>query len=485
MVLEFDVISLFLLAFVIGGMIGLERGIENKKHIKTMDSFWEIRTFSLISFFGAFVGYLSITLDNMTVLMMGLGIFSLFVLIYYFYGVFQKEQIGMTTEITGIITFLLWASVMLGHGYLALVLSILITFLLSSKQLIAEFDQHISREELSNTIKFAIISLVILPLLPTEKFSLQDILAWGGVHIDFQSWDYYIAITTDKILEFKYIFIVDFLSLYKIWFFVVLMSGISYVGYILSKFIGSKGSILASGAVGGLVSSTAVTASMTENSKRDTKNRDMYVVSTLLASTIMFIRVIVIVLLFNQNLLGKIFFPAFFMFVFMGGYIYFFYKRAQALWESEVGKSSTSVTIEVTKGKKWKKKDPEKFESPFQIMPALKFAGFVLIIKFISAVWAKYQEQLGEWLFYFLGLISGLADVDAISQTMAEDSKNGLLPGSIAVFTIIIAIISNNFVKWGFALKLGEKKFGISVFLGFVVSMIGGILGMALSYMYM
>lgn len=105
-------------------------------------------------------------------------------------------------------------------------------------------------------------------------------------------------------------------------------------------------------------------------------------------------------------------------------------------------------------------------------MPALKFAGFVLMIKFISAVGTAYQEYWGDYFFYALGLIGGLADVDAISQTMAEDSKNGLMGGSIAVITIIIAIISNNFVKGGIALKLGEKQFGIAVFLGFVVSMI-------------
>jgi|GEM_PF-6749615 uncharacterized membrane protein (DUF4010 family) len=83
----------------------------------------------------------------------------------------------------------------------------------------------------------------------------------------------------------------------------------------MSKVIGEKGSIIASGAIGGLISSTAVTASMSESSKKDKRNTDLYVVSTLLASTIMFIRVIIIVLFFNINMLSAIIYPSGFMFV--------------------------------------------------------------------------------------------------------------------------------------------------------------------------
>jgi uncharacterized membrane protein (DUF4010 family) len=241
-----------------------------------------------------------------------------------------------------------------------------------------------------------------------------------------------------------------------------LMSAISYVWYILSKIIWEKNSIIASWAIGWLISSTAVTASMTENSKKDKKNIDLYVVWTLIASAIMFIRVILIVLLFNINMLNAITVPAILMLMSMWIYIYYFYDKSR--------KEKLNEKLEIESN----------YKSPFTVWPAIKFALFVLMIKFIAAVWTEYKDIWWDYFYYALWIISWLADVDAISQTMAVNARDWGLLSWVASMTIIVAVLSNNIVKWTLAWRFGEKRFWKIVMWWFLFSMFFWIIGLIL-----
>ena len=248
-----------------------------------------------------------------------------------------------------------------------------------------------------------------------------------------------------------------FFNPYTLWLFVVVMSGISYIGYFMTRIFGDKSGILASCVMGGMISSTAVTASMSEESKKHPHNSSLYTTGALLASGVMFIRVIAIITFTYSALLAAVFVPAFVMFaVFMGltGYFYLTSKK----------QASQEVHIE------------EKVQSPFQIAPALKFAAFILMIKFIAALGIAYKDLIPQEIFYYgLAVISGLADVDAITQTMAGNAKSGELAAVIAGTTILIAVMSNNLVKGALAFRFGEKMFGRKVLLTFIASMIAGV----------
>ncbi len=437
--LDINIVFQFLLSFGLWALIWMERGI--KEQTRTLKSsfysFWEIRTFSLISFLWAISSFLAMNFSSEFFIVISIFIIWAFILTYYIYWVFKEKQLGITTELSAIATFFLWVFVMIWFSHLAIVLAILITFLLSSKFWLSKVTEKISERELINTLKFAIISVVILPLLPDEKYSLNNIFHFLGFSKDLTS----------------AFFTAEFLNPYGIWFFVVLMSGISYIGYIMSKFIWEKWSILASGAIWWLISSTAVTASMTERSKKDKRNTDMYVVSTLIASTIMFVRVVLIVLFFNINIFPELIIPSLFMFLGMVAYIYYFYRK----WKS----ASKNIVP-----------DTDKFESPFSIWPAFKFAIFVLFIKFVSAIGWAYKDVWWDYFFYGLWIISGLADVDAISQTMAVDALDSKITISIATITIIIAVISNNLVKGTIAFRFGEARFWKAVMWWFLFSML-------------
>lgn len=246
--------------------------------------------------------------------------------------------------------------------------------------------------------------------------------------------------------------------------FVVLIALISYAWYILTKLVWEKSSIILLWAIGWVVSSTAVTASMSEASKKDTNNIDLYVVSTLMASLIMFIRVVIIVLFFNINMVNSIIYPSIFMLVWMLLYMAYFYYR--------------SVRNHVHIDDIWLEK--EDYKNPFSLIPALKFGSFVLFVKFIATVGILYKDVWGDYFFYALWIISGLVDVDAISQTMAVDSVWWKITLALASITIIISVMSNNLVKWTIALKFGEKRFWTSVMMWFIVSMIFWIVGLIL-----
>lgn len=443
-----DIILQFLLAMWLWALVWMERWINEKTKSlsKSSISFWDIRTFSLIALMWAISTYLTMDSGNIFFIAWALVIVWLFILAYYTYSIFKEKQFWLTTELASIITFFLWVFVMVWYSQIAIIMSIVLTFLLSSKWLLTTVLDKVSREELNNTIKFAVISIVVLPLLPNEKFSISELF----------SYIWYTNPINNNILN------LEFLNFYWIWFFVVLMSAISYAWYVMSKVIWEKGSILASWAIGWLVSSTAVAASMSESSKNDLKNTSMYVVSTLLASTIMFVRVIIIVLFFNINMISSILLPSLLMLCWMILYMIYFYY-------SSINKELKVETLNFEK---------KKYISPFSVAPALKFALFVLFIKFVAWVWSLYQDVWWDYFFYVLWVISWLADVDAISQTMSVDAIDGKVWAELAAMTIIIAVISNNLVKGSIALKFWEKKFWISVMMWFIVSMIMWIVGM-------
>lgn len=443
-----DIVLQLLLALWLWALIWMERWIKLPSTVSSRwnTAFWEIRTFALISFFWALSTWISIVFKSDLFIISALFILGIFISIYYFYSVSKEKQYWLTSEIAALITFLLWVFVMIWSMQIAIILTIVLTFVLSSKPFIEKITQKISREELNNTLKFAIISVVILPLLPDFKYSIADILGYL----------WYTNEVTNSILT------LSFFNPYGLWFFVVLMAWISYAWYIMSKVIWEKWSIVVSWAIWWLISSTAVTAAMSESSTKDKRNTDLYVVSTLLASTIMFIRVVIIVLFFNINMLSSIIYPSGFMLVWMVIYMIYFYMKSK---KKDVHKDNLNF-------------EEKKFSSPFSVWPALKFAWFVLMIKFIAWVGWLYKEVWGDYFFYVLWIISWLADVDAISQTMAVDAIDWKVWVWLASITIIIAILSNNFVKWWIAMKFWEKSYWRSVMLWFVVSMIMWVVGM-------
>lgn len=451
-----SIVFYFVLAFVLWAFVGIQKDVKSDKkpsflssRTEKSDNFSSIRAYGLIALFWALMQYFDqIFTTYIVITVFGFLLISVLVVIDYIYNVYKRESHSPASEISAVLVYFLWVLIFLWAHEIAIMMAIALSIIVSSKEIIQWYLQKISREEVNTTLKFAAIAFVILPLLPDVKYSfltLSQAVWFSGVWaINHPIW------TT------------AFFNPYSLWLFVVVMSAISYVWYFLTKIFGSTSGILLSCIIWGLVSSTAVTASMSEESKKYPKNSSLYTTGTLLASGVMFIRVIAIVWFVFTSLLSFIFIPALAMFtIFMvfTGYFYFTSRNEK----------SAKIHIE------------EKVQSPFRISPALKFAGFILMIKFIAAIWIIYKDVWGESLFYYtLWIVSGLADVDAITQTMASDASLGSLGIVVAGTTILIAVMSNNIVKWSLAYRFGERQFGRKVLFSFVASAIGWLIALFL-----
>lgn len=357
----------------------------------------------------------------------------LFILLSYIYSAFHHDLFGVTSELAALVTFLLGAIVMAGEMQVAIFIGVLLTIMLAYKSRIAPIIDRIGGVEITNTLKFAVIALIILPLLPDYKYALWDLMVF------LPEWRFTTA---------------PFLNPYSIWQFVVVMSGVSYVWYVLSKIYGAQKGIVFAGIIGGMVSSTAVTSSMAEKSKHTTSHLYPMVIATITACTIMLFRVIVIVTVFNPYLLGTLLIPISAMII---------TSWLILVWLWRKSRNHEVVTVAST------------YESPFQIVPALKFAGLIVLIKFFSTLAVSYQDVFEQitWLenfknfpIYLISLLSGLADVDAITQDMAEKSALGAqyLTSLAATIAITIALVTNTTIKIGLAKKFWSPQFGSYVF---------------------
>lgn len=440
MTLDPNSILLFLTAISVGLIIGIERDMPNTWETpeQARSEIGWVRAYAFLAFFWGLMAYLDMrSWWGVWKYLWGF-IAILFIAITHIHGAFRYNRTWIVSELAAMFCYILGIIILMGEWKMGILLAVLSLVMLSTRDYLASIPTKISRLELSNAIKFAVISLVMLPILPDHKYSIAELAGTFGSDMSL----------THPILQ------MHFFNPHSIWFFVVVMAGVEFIGYILSKTLGNKGWALLSGAVWGLISSTAVTAAMTNKSHSVHGNATYsYVAATLVASSIMCFRVIVISWFYNPAILSTLLLPALGMFFWLLWSAWYFYR---------ISRKSEHTKVEAGQ---------QEYESPFEIGPAIKFALVILAIKFIAGVGLVYQNVIDPKIFYYaLGAISGLADVDAITMDMWGKSLDGSLPLIVAATTILIAAISNNIVKASIAYRMGEKTFGKSVVIGFGIA---------------
>jgi uncharacterized membrane protein (DUF4010 family) len=434
--LDYILIERFLIALLLGAAIGLEREFQHQRE-KTKD-FAGFRTFILIAIFGALIGYISEQIESPALIIASLVSFMLLVIAGYVIVSIDEKRIGATTEMSAIITFVLGILVLKGHIIISVIIAIIVAALLAYKLQMHKFARKIEAVELYSTLKFALISLVVLPLLPNKGYTLLDIPVLHEIIESFPS----VALILAQI---------DVLNPFKIWLMVVFIAGISFVGYILIKTVGAKAGLGLTGFMGGLISSTAVTSSLAIESKRAKKIVNVFVFGTIIASCTMYFRVLFEVLVLNKSLLKHLIVPIGLMAVVGLGYCLYLYLQK---------KKTTKNTKHF------------EFNSPFALGPALKFGLFFGFVLYIAKL---FQILFGDTGIYIASLVSGLADVDAITITMASLANTGDVTSVVAVSAITIAVCSNTVVKGGIAYLFGAKEFGM-----IIMKVFGAMLAVAL-----
>ena len=434
--MEMSVIN-FILALSIGAIIGLEREIMHQKDKVT--DFAGIRTFILISILGFLISHITLNIFNsFSAYIVSFAIFFIFVASSYVILGIKTKRYGATSEIAAILVFLLSSVITLNQTQefrlFAIIIAVIVASLLAVKEHLHKFAKKIQMNEVFAAIKFALISIIILPFLPNKNYSILEIEVIEKLLSSFPSFSSFIGQ-------------LDVFNLFKIWLMVVFISGLSFVAYILVRLIGSEKGIGLTSFLGGMVSSTAVTVSLSEKSKGK-KFITPFVFGIVLASSIMFIRVLIEVAVINNSLVSKLILPLIAM--------------------AFVGLISAFI---VSKIKKQDVKEKVSFKSPFALGHALKFGLFFVFILVLSKT---LFLLFGDKGIYIAALVAGLADVDAIVLTLSSLALTGLEP-RVAVLGIILAVCSNTLVKIGIAYFSGDKKMAKRVLIILVLSLIVGI----------
>lgn len=402
---DFGLLENFIIALVLGALIGLEREYARYRH--RGHEYAGIRTFPLISLFGALSAYLGATVSPY-LLIAGLLIIGAMIIIAYF-NVTKASRlaVGATSEVAGFLAFFIGILCYYGEFGLAISLTVIITIILYARSVLHHFAEKIKKEEMGDTLKFVLIAFVILPLLPDKGYGPYGLF-----------------------------------NPHSFWLMVVFVSGISFVGYILLKWFGEKG-IALTGITGGLVSSTATTISFAQRSKKERPIYKALILGVILANSIMFVKVMVEVFAVNRNLFLRVFIPLLILLIISLVVSYFLWKKAKYV-----------------KGK-------IELKSPFTLVPALKFA---VIFAVILAAVELAKIYLGSNGVYLASFLAGLADVDAITLSLSELAKT-TLDETVAVKGILIATLTNVGIKGGLAYFMGGKEFGktILVFYSFLI----------------
>ena len=410
---DYEIFIQLLAALAIGLLIGLERGWSGRQEEEGV-RIAGLRTFSLIGLLGGIWAIISVEFGEWLLLAAFLAI-SILIIVAHVLDARKSGDLGTTTAFSMMLTFSLAAWAALGYYNYALPAAVVVVALLGMKPVLHKWISNIETEEIYAGIKLLIISVILLPLLPNRGFG-----PWEAINP------------------------------YWIWLMVVLICGISFVGYFAIKHIGNRLGTLVTSITGGLASSTAVTLSLAEFAKKYTVKK-LFMGGVMIASSIMFIRVLVEVAIVNPALLSTLWLPVSVMFagVLAGGYW---------LWKGSSERNSVEPELEL--------------DNPFQLTMALKFGFLLAVIMFLAAA---MQDLFGDQGIYALSIISGLMDVDAITLSLARLALADL-SHEVAVMGIVLAASTNTIIKgFIFGFFVGMKE-SIQLIGLLVLSVIPGLL---------
>lgn len=410
-----------------GLLIGLEREQSQPDPAQHRSTLGGVRTYPLFSLLGAVSMLLTRQLGAWPLVVAAAGTFTL-VAVSYARDV-QSGHHGLTSEGAFALNFLLGA-LALSQGVveppvrkllLVAAIAVVATLLLNAKPSLRAFSARVSRADVFATVKFLIVAVVVLPLLPDEPMGPYGALNPFGVGT-----------------------------------MVVLIAGIGFVGYVAVRWLGPGRGMAVTGAVGGLVSSTAVTLAMAGRAKATPALADTCALSTLLACALMFGRVLLAVLAVNPKLLPGVLVPLAAMAAATVGAAALLYVRSNK-------QAATAQGLELV--------------NPFELTSAMKFGALFALILVVSR-WAT--TTLGTTATYVAGAVAGTTDVDAITLSMSRLFLDGAVTLETASTTIVIATASNTVVKGALAFISGGRAFGLRVGGGMAAALVAGAVAVAL-----
>jgi uncharacterized membrane protein (DUF4010 family) len=428
----------FFLSLILGAIIGAQREMTLQKFKKS--DFAGFRTYTLITMLGFLLGYLSfVRLDEVYIAIVGIvGIFA-FSLVAYKQVSVRGKDVSIISEVSAVVMFIVGILVSLQEYYFSIIITFILTSLVAVGNQLHSFAKKLTTNEVFASLKFALISIIVLPLLPNRNYSLYEM-----------------GFLKDMLLHFglseQFLLAMNVFNPFEIWLMVVFVSGIAFIGYILMRTIGAQKGSIYTGFLGGLMSSTALTSSFAIESKRLPFAITPLAVGVIIACSVMFFRILFTVSVLFPSLVKSLFIPMIVM-----------------------GSVGLIMAFFIFKKQKVDHKQEFKVETPFALKPAFFFGGFYIGIIFLAQAMLYFFGESGVLLVAFL---SGIADVDAITISLARLAGDQVISSNLAVLGIVIAAFSNTVVKAGIAYSLGAKKFAKIIFVVFGTMILAGALSL-------
>lgn len=384
-----------LLVLFLSFLVGLERE-EHQAAVKHY-GFGGVRTFPLIGLIGYSVALLSGA--QLLPLTLGFLVVGSFLVLSYWHKLTTSEVAGITSEMSGLSTFLVGALVYYGHFWVATALSVASLLLLELKAVLETLATRIPPEEIFTFAKFLLLSAVVLPILPRQEFT--------RFHI----------------------------NPFKTWLVVVAVSTISYGSYVLQKVTKKRGGVVLAAVLGGAYSSTLTTVVMSRRAAHEERPH-LFSGGILIASGVMYLRLTALIAIFNRRLVAMLA-PAFLILASVA-------IAAGWLWSRRAEALETDIKREF---------EPK---NPLELLAAFLFALLFLIMLVATQLAVTYLGRTGV---NTLAVVMGITDVDPFIMGMTQ-AAGSLTPLRIAAAAVLIAAASNNLIKGIYSYSLADRRTG-------------------------
>jgi uncharacterized membrane protein (DUF4010 family) len=378
-------------------LIGLER--EERKASESHYSFGGVRTFPLIGL----ISYSVALLSGRQILTEILGFLTVggFLMLSYWHKLSSRQAFampGIAPELSGLVTYLVGSLVCHDYFWIATTLTVASMLLLELKEVLEGLTRRIAPHEILTFTKFLLLTAVILPILPNQPFGTFQI------------------------------------NPFTTWLVVVAVSTVSYGSYLL--LLATKGSgLLISAVLGGIYSSTATTVALAKRSTRE-EHPHLFAGATLLASAFMYLRIAILVAIFNWQLVRMIALP--FLFLALAA------AATGFLWARRPD------------GQPEKLQRQYQHENPLELRSAFFFAAIFLIILIATRAMFSHMGNRGT---YVLGALIGFADVDPFVMSVTQTAGSST-PLAVSAGAIVLAAASNNIAKGIYGYSFGSRKAG-------------------------
>ena len=396
----------FILVGVFSLLIGLSQKLLQSQKQLPGHTIGTDRTFTFIGILGFLL--FKITPGSPWLFMGGGLVLCIFMGINYFFNIHRHEDHGITTILIALITYCLGPLLLNEPRWFVILIVVTVLILTELKDSFTEFSKKFDKHEFVILGKFLIIAGVILPIVPDQQV-FRDIS----------------------------------LTPYKIWLAVVVVSSISYFSYLLKKFVFRQGSIVVAGILGGLYSSTATTIILARKLRNNPEARNQYIAAIIFATAMMYLRILILILIFNAVLFRSIYlyFLVLFVVSVLSGLFILLFRN----------KEFSSLNHELTE-------DKNPLEFKVAILFTLLFIAFTFVTYFVV-------NRFGRSGLNVLSFLVGLTDIDPFLINLFQ-GKFQVTALAVSSATLQ-AIVSNNILKLVYSCFFSGKKAWIYLASGF------------------